>query len=184
GREIVGCVFLGDLDLRIRLNADQTFRGGAIRPVGLQPQAPLDRRYDVLEWNDSAARDLAGIAAHPMVVVEFLVPDTDRNVEYARLAAIRRIDRPQRAGHRLELLFGDLVAQEIGRWVGLFFEGVKVSGEFLRHAVQQDRRLSCSVGREEQQWQRKHNLAGQVTRITSEETARPTGSHACYPSAP
>ena len=113
----------------------------AIGAVGLQPETPLDGVRVVLEGQRGAGGELAAVAADAVVVVQFGAADPDGNIQRAALAAAVGRDGAERAGDRVVIVLGDLIAQEVRRRVGFFLENAEVAVQLLGHCIEQHGRL-------------------------------------------
>ena len=85
-----------------------------------------------------------------VVVVQLGAADAHGNVQVAALAAAGGGDGAERGGNHVVFLLGDLVAQEVGRRVGLLFQNAEIAVQLVAHSVQDGGRLGDRPEKQEE----------------------------------
>jgi len=144
-RKIVGIVGFGHAHLGVGLDPDEALGGQLVSPIGIQPHEALEGIDVVLERNEDPRREAARLgspgAAHAVVVVELGRAHAHGNIENAIGSVAVGLQGAEGGGKGMHLRFGNFVAQEVRRRVRLVLESEEIAAQFLRHGVEQHRRL-------------------------------------------
>jgi hypothetical protein len=150
GREIVRRVFFRDLDLKVRLHANEVLHGALVLGVRGEPRDAANRSRVVLDGEKRLSREVARhvvVAAQTVSVVELVGADPYVHIETARAVVGRADERTERALHFDGVVVRRFVRNEVRHRVPLLrlAELTRVAGElFGEHG--QERRGAVSAG--------------------------------------